>query len=92
MTITDLVEREHGTRNWVVARRTKRIVERYGDDVVCLSQKRFRALERESEYENATNHDALTPIMEAAHVSQRGAVSIVRQLLVRGWRIEKVRA
>lgn len=33
-----------GTRNWVVARRTSGIVERYGEDVLCMSQARFRAM------------------------------------------------
>lgn len=32
----------HG--RWVLARRTKRIVERYGEDVVCFSQKRVAEL------------------------------------------------
>ena len=35
--------------NWCVARRTKRVVERYGDDVVTLSQKKYAALEAEYE-------------------------------------------
>lgn len=39
-----------GTRNWVVARRTARLVERYGDDVVCLSQERISSL-RETYHE-----------------------------------------
>lgn len=30
--------------NWVVARRSPRIVERYGEDVVCLSQARYATL------------------------------------------------
>lgn len=32
--------------NWVAARRTKRIVAKYGDDVVCFSQKRFAEIMR----------------------------------------------
>ena len=35
-----------GSDNWVVARRTKRIVERYGEDVVTLSSKQLDAAER----------------------------------------------
>lgn len=46
-TITDLIERKYGSRNWVVARRTSRIVERYGEDVVALSQRKFSALKAE---------------------------------------------
>lgn len=30
--------------NWVIARRTARIVERYGADVVCLTQSKYKAL------------------------------------------------
>lgn len=32
--------------NWVVARRTKGIVERYGEDVKCYSHKQYEAAER----------------------------------------------
>lgn len=35
--------------NWVVARRTKRIVDKYGADVVTLSRKRYSALVTEYE-------------------------------------------
>ena len=34
-----------GGRNWVVARRTPRIVERYGPDVICLSQAKYASAE-----------------------------------------------
>lgn len=34
---------EIGGRNWVVARRTQRIIERYGAGVICLSRKQFEA-------------------------------------------------
>jgi hypothetical protein len=36
-----------GTRNWVVTRRTPKIIARYGEDVVCLSGKKFRAMQAE---------------------------------------------
>lgn len=36
-------------RNWVVARRTARIVRRYGDNVVCLSQKGYSKLRAQHE-------------------------------------------
>ena len=32
-------------RNWVIARRTPRIVERYGPDVICLSQAKYASAE-----------------------------------------------
>jgi hypothetical protein len=33
-----------GTRNWVVARRTRRIISMFGDDVTTLSQRQFSAM------------------------------------------------
>ena len=30
-----------GTRNWCVARRTRRIVDKYGSDVVCFSPTQY---------------------------------------------------
>lgn len=50
----DAFAREVGGRNWVIARRTKRIVERFGEGVICLSQKQYlaaslAALHREAE-------------------------------------------
>ena len=39
--------------NWVLARRTARIVQRYGESVVCLTLKKYRALETEWEFDNA---------------------------------------
>lgn len=35
-----------GGSNWVLHPRTKRIVERYGEDVICLSPKRYADAER----------------------------------------------
>jgi hypothetical protein len=34
-----------GSRNWVIARRGKQIIERYGQDVVCLSHAKYAAAE-----------------------------------------------
>jgi len=36
-----------GGKNWVLARRTPRIVERYGQDVICVSKKCYDAVEKE---------------------------------------------
>lgn len=33
--------------NWVIARRTPRILAKYGEDVVCISKQRMRALDKE---------------------------------------------
>jgi hypothetical protein len=43
-------------KNWVLHRRTARIVERYGKDVVCLSQRQYRDLE--AQYERMTLRSA----------------------------------
>lgn len=48
-TFTDFLAQRLGTRNWVVARRTARIVRKYGANVATVSQKRFSALAREFE-------------------------------------------
>ena len=37
----------NGRSPWVIARRTARIVRRYGEDVTCLSRQRYDALEAE---------------------------------------------
>lgn len=45
----DILREELGAqpgRPWVIARRTPRIVERYGADVVCVTPKRFDEAER----------------------------------------------
>lgn len=48
--------REKAGPNWVLARRTVRIVEKYGDDVVCLSRQKYQALV--DEYEITTGFSA----------------------------------
>lgn len=40
---------KHLGPNWVVARRTKRIIQKYGAETPCISQKRYNALCREYE-------------------------------------------
>jgi hypothetical protein len=39
------IETELGP-NWVIARRTKQIVEKYGDDVKCVNSTEYHAAER----------------------------------------------
>lgn len=41
MAFVDWIADQLGSRNWVVARRSPRIVRKYGDDVIALSQKRY---------------------------------------------------
>jgi hypothetical protein len=87
MNITDLVEREHGTRNWVVARRTKRIIERYGDGVVCLSQKQYTLLERLADVSCMREHPALPIVAEM--LGDKEAVMLLQGLRMRGWAVER---
>ena|ERR1700726_2563794 len=58
MTITDFYRERFGS-NWVVARRTSRTVERYGDDVRCISQKQMRETEREYRREHGDPYDSV---------------------------------
>lgn len=44
MRIVERLNELIGTKNWVVAQRSKRILRKYGPDVVCLSSKRYEAL------------------------------------------------
>lgn len=52
-TFIEYIRATVGTSNWVVfARRTKRIVEKYGDDVVVFTPKRYKELRRKYEIEH----------------------------------------
>lgn len=46
MTYLDFLREKIG-HNWVIARRTPNIVARYGEDVVCISKQRMRAIDKE---------------------------------------------
>jgi len=39
--------KQHVGDNWVLARRTNRIIEKYGSDVITLSRKQYAKLEQE---------------------------------------------
>jgi hypothetical protein len=56
---SDFLAEQFGGKKWVIARRTARIVERYGEDVVCVSQARYRAAEREWRALYGDPHDAV---------------------------------
>ena len=43
--------------NWVLARRTSRIVARYGDNVNCVSNKQLRAVERDWRLAHGREYD-----------------------------------
>jgi len=42
---TDEIRRELGGPNWVIAKRTKGIVARYGEDVIAVSSEKYHAAE-----------------------------------------------
>lgn len=86
---TELVEREHGSSNWVLARRTASILRRYGPDVVTLSKKEYRRLEDLLEWESAPAHPAGELIAKLV-AEQYPAAGFIRALRSAGYRIEKV--
>lgn len=90
MTITDLIEQQYGTRNWVLARRTSRIVERYGAGVVTLSQTQMRAFEKQLDIETAEDHP-IYPWLKRLLGNHCDAVNIIKGMREEGFRIEKVR-
>jgi hypothetical protein len=47
MSVIEFVGHRLGTKNWVVAKRTTRIRVQYGEDVVCITQAKFRELKAE---------------------------------------------
>jgi len=58
MSYLEFLEAEFG-KNWVIAARSPSIVRRYGEDVVCLSQKRYREAERRYRRLYGDPHDAV---------------------------------
>lgn len=89
ITVSDLVKREHGHSNWVLARRSNRVLCQYGESVICLSQKQYRELDAQAEYENASEHPATTLIDKLIRENYP-ATGFIRALRAEGWRIEKV--
>lgn len=89
MTFTDIVERECGGRNWVRARRTAFILRRYGQDVVTLSPKELRRLEKMHEIETADEHPAY-PALKKWLGNHCDAVNTIKMLREAGFRIEQI--
>jgi hypothetical protein len=88
-TVSDIIEREHGGRNWVIARRTKNILRTYGDDVITLSPKEYRRLELMHELETADAHPAYELLKDRLG-SHCDAVNTIKMLREAGFRIERV--
>ncbi len=89
ITISDLIEREHGHRNWVVARRSPHIFSRYSVDVICLSQKAYAIYAKNAELENAVDHPAYG-WLKTLFGNHCDAVNIIRGLREAGFRIEHI--
>lgn len=78
MTYTTMVDYMNATvgrgRNWVVARRSPRVVAKYGEDVVCLSAARYATLK--------ALYDAQLPNPKRdAALYARTAMDIARKLI-----------
>lgn len=56
MHLVDFYRQRFG-KNWVLHRRTRPIVEKYGDDVVCLTNKQYDAATRDYRAEFGSPHD-----------------------------------
>jgi hypothetical protein len=52
--------------NWVLARRTSRIIARYGEDVNCVSHKQMRAVERDWRLAHGREYDEPRALMYLA--------------------------
>jgi hypothetical protein len=87
----EIVKREYGTDNWVLAaRRTSSIVRRYGEDVVVLSKKKYARLEQQLEWENAPDHPARELIAKLLR-ERYPAIGFIRALRAEGFKIERAR-
>lgn len=86
MTFIEYMQREVGG-NWVIARRTSRIVARYGEDVVCLSQKRYAELEHAWRLATMAEHPAAAVL--ARRMGVQDAVDVLRFLYQNGFTVEK---
>lgn len=53
----DFIKRELGD-NWVLARRTSRIIAKYGENVNCVSKKQLTLAERKYRLANGQEYDA----------------------------------
>ena len=89
-TFTDWMERKTGTRNWVLARRTSRIVAKYGDDVKCLSSTEYRKLVRQFEIDTADDHPAAAALDKILTNSDYWGGYVVARLREAGFKIERV--
>lgn len=58
-TFGDWLAAKLGTHNWVLARRSRRILEHYGSDVLCLTRTRFAHLK--DQYERETGRSVNDP-------------------------------
>lgn len=74
--------------NWVIARRTPRIVRQYGEDVICLTPKRYEELE--IDYEKRTGLSAMDPTKPSRFVTAAAGDMLAAlkdaRLMLHAWR------
>lgn len=46
-----------GGKNWVLARRSMNVVRKYGEDVICISRKRYAEVEKDYRAIHGDPHD-----------------------------------
>lgn len=92
MTRADYISEKLGSRNWIIAKRTKNILRRHGNDVVCISDKRYATIVKEYDMEHDTiiKHAAYKLLLKWLGNSC-DAVNTIKMLRENGFRIEPVR-
>lgn len=68
--------RERIGPNWVIARRTPRIIAKYGEDVICISQKRMASIDKEYRALYGDPYDKPRAAMYLALVNARAELEI----------------
>jgi len=86
---SDFMAKRFGGPNWVIAQRTANVVRKYGEDVICISQKTYSAAEKAWEIRNAENHPAY-PYLKKLFGNHCDAVNVIRGLREEGFRIEQL--
>lgn len=80
--------RERFGSNWVLARRTPRIMARYGDDVVRLTQSQYKAAERDyrkryGDPHNEVRAELYLAAREVLNVAGKGGGRFTRRAIKR---------
>ena len=94
MTRADYISEKLGSRNWIIAKRTKNVLRRHGDDVVCISSKRYAEIQKayEMEHDTIITHAAFELLLKWLGAGRLcDAVNTIKMLRENGFRIEPVR-